>query len=75
MTIGDFVFDVVLPIVPEPLLAPPAGHRWTLKWSSEANEYGGLGTPSVERHPGWRLPSESTLFFEAVAEDADDPSR
>ena len=64
--------DSMLPVVPEPLLAPPAGHRWILRWSSEAVEYGGLGVPPVETHPGWRLPSESTLFYEAVPDDTDD---
>lgn len=26
---------------PQPLLAPPAGHRWTMHWSSEWARYGG----------------------------------
>ncbi|MBL0726510.1 malto-oligosyltrehalose trehalohydrolase [Piscinibacter sp. HJYY11] len=30
--------------VPEPLLAPPAGRRWQLQWSSQALHYGGVGT-------------------------------
>ncbi len=33
---------------PEPLLAPPAGSRWRILWSSEAPEYGGMGTPPVD---------------------------
>ena len=28
-------------VAPEPLLAPPAGHRWRLRWSSESRAYGG----------------------------------
>ncbi len=32
-----------LDIVPEPLLAPPAGARWRTLWSSEHPTYGGLG--------------------------------
>src|SRR5256885_1697506 len=33
--------DLVLDILPEPLLAPPADTRWTLLWSSEHPRYGG----------------------------------
>ena len=29
---------------PEPLLAPPPGHRWEVRWSSEDPQYGGTGT-------------------------------
>ncbi len=32
-------------VMPEPLLAPPAGSGWELAWSSEAPIYGGHGTP------------------------------
>ncbi len=32
-----------LDVVPEPLLAPPAGMRWRTTWSSEHPSYGGLG--------------------------------
>jgi maltooligosyltrehalose trehalohydrolase len=35
---------VHLDVAPEPLLAPPAGARWHTLWSSEAPEYGGLGS-------------------------------
>jgi maltooligosyltrehalose trehalohydrolase len=31
--------------LPEPLLAPPAEHEWTLLFSSESPRYGGGGTP------------------------------
>lgn len=60
---------------PEPLLAPPGGTRWRLAWTSEAPEYGGLGTPPLdaaeedraipgkegERRPreNWRVTAES----------------
>ena len=33
---------------PEPLLAPPAGMRWRIAWSSEHPRYQGLGTPPVD---------------------------
>src|SRR5205823_5888657 len=33
---------------PEPLLAPPAGTRWHILWSSEHPRYGGQGTPALD---------------------------
>ena len=33
---------------PEPLLAPPAGARWSTLWSSEDQRYGGTGTPELD---------------------------
>ena len=60
---------------PEPLLAPPPGTRWRLRWTSEAPEYGGLGTPALDAadedtsipgkpgarrpHENWRITAES----------------
>jgi maltooligosyltrehalose trehalohydrolase len=29
---------------PEPLLAPPEGARWRVRWSSQDPGYGGIGT-------------------------------
>ncbi|HVE77429.1 MAG TPA: malto-oligosyltrehalose trehalohydrolase [Gemmatimonadaceae bacterium] len=46
---------------PEPLLAPPAGRRWGLLWSSEDPRYGGGGTPAVDSDEGWRLPGEAAV--------------
>src|SRR5262249_53056618 len=40
--------DLHLPQAPEPLLAPPSGHRWQMLWSSEDVRYGGCGTPPLE---------------------------
>jgi maltooligosyltrehalose trehalohydrolase len=48
---------------PEPLLAPPWGMIWTLRWSSEAVRYGGQGTPPVDPSGEWRLPGECALLF------------
>jgi maltooligosyltrehalose trehalohydrolase len=33
---------------PEPLLAPPAGLRWSTLWSSEDPRYGGVGVPELD---------------------------
>jgi maltooligosyltrehalose trehalohydrolase len=40
--------DLPLRPAPEPLLAPPAGRRWAVLWSSEDPRYGGGGTPPVD---------------------------
>lgn len=66
---------------PEPLLAPPAGRSWRLRWSSEEPRYGGSGTPPVEadggseptgdhgerirRRQDWRVPGEAAVFLVA----------
>ncbi|MBV9110996.1 MAG: DUF3459 domain-containing protein, partial [Gemmatimonadetes bacterium] len=49
---------------PEPLLAPPAGMRWRLAWSSESPAYDGRGTPPVESPEGaWTLPGETAVVL------------
>jgi len=69
---------------PEPLLAPPAGARWMLRWSSEAPEYGGEGTifpdaAELDRaipgrpdtpppHENWRLQAECALVLAPAAD-------
>jgi hypothetical protein len=35
--------------MPEPLLAPPRGQRWTLLWDSERLEYGGTSAAAPLR--------------------------
>lgn len=47
----------------EPLLAPPEGTRWTIRWSSENVRYGGLGTPELVMHEDWKLLGESSLWL------------
>jgi len=46
---------------PEPLLAPPAGRRWQLLWSSEHPSYGGNGTPAVYSEENWWLPGHAAV--------------
>ncbi len=53
--------DLQLDPAPEPLLAPPAGRRWGLLWSSEDVRYGGSGTPEVESDGGWLIPGEAAV--------------
>jgi maltooligosyltrehalose trehalohydrolase len=54
------------PVLPEPLSAPPAGHRWVPRWSSQDPLYGGGGTPAIILDIGWRLPAESAVLFAAA---------
>src|SRR5690606_6379924 len=49
---------------PEPLLAPPAGHRWRTLWSSESPRYGGGGTAPLDTEDeGWRIPGQSAVVL------------
>jgi maltooligosyltrehalose trehalohydrolase len=64
--------DVQLRPLSEPLLAPPPRHSWRVAWTSEQPRYGGLGTPRLEDHGGWRIPPDCTLLLapRATAGDA-----
>jgi maltooligosyltrehalose trehalohydrolase len=50
-----------LPLHPmsEPLIAPPAGTRWTLLWHSEDPRYGGCGSAEPDGEHSWRLPAHA----------------
>jgi maltooligosyltrehalose trehalohydrolase len=54
--------DVSLESAPEPLLAPPLGHRWVNVWTSEDPRYGGGGGPAL-RDGDWRVPAESAAVL------------
>jgi len=51
---------------PEPLLAPPDKHEWQILWTSEAPQYGGIGTARVATDIGWTLFAETTVALQAV---------
>jgi len=54
-----------LETIPEPLLAPPLGRRWTTSFSTDSPEYGGWGTPPVETEKdGWCIPAECAVLLE-----------
>jgi maltooligosyltrehalose trehalohydrolase len=55
--------DLSLPIVPEPLLAPPADARWEIAWSTEDPRYGGAGAAAFDPDGPWRLPSQAALVL------------
>jgi maltooligosyltrehalose trehalohydrolase len=48
---------------PEPLLAPPAGHLWSIRWSSGDVSYGGCGTPALDGDDNWWLPGETAVVL------------
>jgi maltooligosyltrehalose trehalohydrolase len=52
VNLGD---ELVLEPAPEPLLAPPAGRRWRIIWSSEHPRYGGSGWTPLDDEERWRL--------------------
>lgn len=64
--------DLELAIMPEPLLAPPAGRDWRLLWGSEDPCYGGSGQPSPTLEAAWVLPGHAALL---LAPGPESPSR
>jgi maltooligosyltrehalose trehalohydrolase len=69
LLIVNFGTDIDTGSFPEPLVAPPDGHKWTLRWSSEHPDYGGSGTPDVESDNGWRVPSHATVVLRPDVRD------
>ncbi|MBY0513052.1 MAG: malto-oligosyltrehalose trehalohydrolase [Gemmataceae bacterium] len=63
LVVVNFGRDLHLDPVPEPLLAPPEGCRWEVKWSSEDRAYGGNGTPPPEAVDGWRIMGEAAVVL------------
>jgi maltooligosyltrehalose trehalohydrolase len=70
----NFGRDLVAGGFPEPLVAPPDGHRWRMRWSSEDPAYGGSGTPPFVSDTGWQIPGHSAtvLAAETSAEQSGD---
>ncbi len=64
--------DLDLSPLPEPLIAPPDGCRWTMAWSSEAVRYGGQGTAPLYPDAAWHLPGETAVLFTPILRSADD---
>ena len=58
----------VLKPAPEPLLAPPSGHRWETLWTSDASRYGGADSALVAAPEQWILPAESAVALRPVRE-------
>ncbi len=55
----------------EPLLAPPAGRAWEIRFSSEHPDYGGGGTPELWKNGCWRLAGESAVVLAPLRPRAD----
>jgi maltooligosyltrehalose trehalohydrolase len=49
--------------MPEPLLAPPAGHGWRVAWSSEEPRYGGGGVPPASLEEGWHVAGQAAMVL------------
>ena len=47
----------------EPLVAPPDGHTWSVRWSSAEPDYGGYGTPPILADAGWRIPGHTAIVL------------
>ncbi len=60
--------DLHLKSIPEPLLAPPAGSKWHVMFSSEHPQYGGSGIylPDADGH--WNIPADSAMVLGPQAE-------
>jgi maltooligosyltrehalose trehalohydrolase len=59
----NFGRDLRLDPAPEPLLAPPEGKGWEVRWSSEDPRYGGSGTVPPETEENWRIPGEAAVIL------------
>lgn len=55
--------DLNVDPAPEPLLAPPEDHGWSVMWSSEQPSYGGCGTPPIETKQNWWVPGRSAVLL------------
>ena len=66
--------DLDLSPLPEPLVAPPAGARWIVQWTSEAVRYGGQGTPPLRPHALFHALGESAVLFRSERGEPDDPA-
>ncbi|HEV3418144.1 MAG TPA: DUF3459 domain-containing protein, partial [Pirellulales bacterium] len=62
----NFGRDLRRDFIPQPLVAPPAGGRWRILWSSEDPRYGGNGTPELDTPDGWRIPGEAAVMLAPV---------
>lgn len=52
--------------MPEPLLAPPVGHRWDVGWSSEDAKYNAAGTPALYLDEAWQFPGQAAFVLMPV---------
>jgi maltooligosyltrehalose trehalohydrolase len=55
--------DLVAGSFAEPLVAPPSGYEWRMRWSSEHVRYGGTGAYEILTGGGWRIPGQSATVL------------
>jgi maltooligosyltrehalose trehalohydrolase len=63
LLVVNFGSDLVAGSFPEPLVAPPPGHDWRRRWSSEHPRYGGAGPLDVVTADGWGIPGFSATVL------------
>jgi len=68
LLVVNFGRAIARPFLAQPLVAPPAGARWEVLWSSEDPAYGGTGTPELNTSDGWRLPGEAVVLLHPVVD-------
>jgi hypothetical protein len=61
LLIVNLGLDLHVNPAPEPLLAPPAGRRWKVIFSTESVCYGGCGTPPLESEENWWIPGHAAV--------------
>ena len=63
LLIVNFGRDLRRRSIPDPLIAPPRGRRWSMLWSSEALAYGGGGTPDFESKDGLYISGQASIVL------------
>ncbi len=66
LVVVNFGSDMDIAPLADPLVAPPPGCDWTIRWSSEQLEYGGSGVPRL-RADRWLMAGHATTLLEACA--------
>jgi maltooligosyltrehalose trehalohydrolase len=67
LLVVNLAVDLRLDPAPEPLLAPPLGYVWDIRWSSEDPAYGGMGTAPLDTEENWRIPGGAAVVLRPVA--------
>jgi maltooligosyltrehalose trehalohydrolase len=63
LLVVNFGCDLVAGAFPEPLVAPPEGRIWSMRWSSESVAYGGFGAYDIVKDGQWRVPGRSATVL------------
>lgn len=63
LLLANFGLTFALASLPEPLLAPPAGFRWAVRFFSEDPRYGGMSLAQMEMDATWSLPGHCLVWL------------